>query len=150
VLIGVISDTHGSLDPRVHDAFRGVDRILHAGDVGTAAVLHELEVIAPVDAVAGNTDDHGECSTLPGLRTVAIEGTRILIVHDRKTLARGHVAANIDFVISGHTHVPMVVQSLGVTFVNPGSVSHPRAGHGPSVALIEIAGDRRTAHIRPL
>jgi predicted phosphodiesterase len=128
VLIGVISDTHGSLDPRVHDAFRGVDRILHAGDVGTAAVLHELGVIAPV----------------------AIEGTRILIVHDRKTLARGHVAANIDFVISGHTHVPMVVQSLGVTFVNPGSVSHPRAGHGPSVALIEIAGDRRTAHIRPL
>ncbi len=81
MLIGVISDTHGSLDPRVHDVFSGVDRILHAGDVGTGAVLHELALIAPVDAVAGNTDVHGECSLLPDTITVTVGGARIAVVH---------------------------------------------------------------------
>ena len=54
--IGVISDTHAFLDPRVEKLFAGVDHILHAGDVGPHMLLHELEAIAPVTAVVGNTD----------------------------------------------------------------------------------------------
>ena len=54
--IGVISDTHDFLDPRVKELFAGVDHILHAGDIGTVWITFELEQIAPVTAVFGNTD----------------------------------------------------------------------------------------------
>ncbi|KAF0208302.1 MAG: metallophosphoesterase family protein [Actinomycetota bacterium] len=147
MLIGVISDTHGSLDARVHEAFRGVDRILHAGDVGSAAVLHELGAIAPVDAVAGNTDIHGECSSLPGLVTITAAGARITVVHDLQRQLRAGIPAGVAFVVSGHTHIPRVLPSAGATFVNPGSASRPRGGYGPSVAIIEITGDRREARL---
>lgn len=150
MLIGVISDTHGALDPRVHTAFEGVDRIIHAGDVGPAAVLHELEAIAPVDAVAGNTDIHGECSLLPDILTVTVADTRIVIVHDLASLLRSGVPADVSFVVSGHTHVAGIVPSPDVTYVNPGSASHPRSTRGPSVALIEITGNRREARLRYL
>src|SRR5436309_1704385 len=55
--IGVISDTHNFLDPKVAKLFAGVDHILHAGDIGLPWVIMELEGIAPVTAVLGNTDD---------------------------------------------------------------------------------------------
>ena len=150
MLIGVISDTHGALDSRVHTAFRGVERILHAGDVGPAAVLHELETIAPVDAVAGNTDIHGECSRLPGVLTVTIAGTRITLVHDLASLLRSGVPQGVSFVVSGHTHVAEIVHSPDITYLNPGSASQPRGIRGPSVALIQITGDRREARVRYL
>jgi hypothetical protein len=54
--IGVISDTHGHLDPRVFELFAGVDHILHAGDIGSPGGVLQLEKIAPVTAVAGNCD----------------------------------------------------------------------------------------------
>jgi len=54
--IGVISDTHGYVDPRVIDLFAGVDHILHAGDIGPPSVVMQLERIAPVTAVRGNCD----------------------------------------------------------------------------------------------
>src|SRR5512142_2670996 len=79
--IGLISDTHGKLRPEVFAAFEGVLRILHAGDVGTRDVLVELEAIAPVTAVFGNTD-HGELRrTLPQVAVVEEAGRRIVVVH---------------------------------------------------------------------
>ncbi|HAV64105.1 MAG TPA: YfcE family phosphodiesterase, partial [Verrucomicrobiales bacterium] len=54
--IGVISDTHGYLDPKIPALFQGVEHILHAGDIGYASIILELEQIAPVTAVLGNTD----------------------------------------------------------------------------------------------
>jgi len=150
VLIGIISDTHGTLDPSVHTAFEGVERILHAGDVGPAAILHELETIAPVDAVAGNTDVNGECSRLPHVRTVTIAGARIAIVHDLASLLRSGIPEGVSLVVSGHTHVPDIVPSPDITYVNPGSASHPRSTHGPSVALIEITGGRIQTQVRYL
>jgi hypothetical protein len=54
--ISVVSDTHGYLDPRLRSVWEGVDEILHAGDVGSQAVLDQLRAIAPVHAVRGNVD----------------------------------------------------------------------------------------------
>jgi len=54
--LGVIADTHGLLRPEVFQAFAKVDHILHAGDVGPPDLLTELEALAPVTAVYGNTD----------------------------------------------------------------------------------------------
>jgi putative phosphoesterase len=63
--LGLIADTHGLLRPEVFHVFQGVDRILHAGDVGDADVLAELEVLAPVTAVWGNTDGFALRERLP-------------------------------------------------------------------------------------
>ena len=54
--IGVISDTHDHLDPRIAGFFHGVDHILHAGDIGLPWIILQLEEIAPVTAVLGNND----------------------------------------------------------------------------------------------
>ena len=53
MLIGLIADTHGYLDPRAPPVLKGVDLILHAGDIGAEGVLAALARIAPVTAVAG-------------------------------------------------------------------------------------------------
>jgi uncharacterized protein len=78
VKIGVISDTHNLLDPRVLDIFRGVEHILHAGDIGRRDILAELETIAPVTAVGGNTDND---PTYKETAIVTLDGRKFLIHH---------------------------------------------------------------------
>jgi hypothetical protein len=106
--IGVISDTHNFLDPKIPELFKGVHHILHAGDIGLPWVLAELELVAPVTAVAGNTDD-------PALRyapskTIEFAGRKFFIQHivhpqDREDRRPRYFAAQRpDAVIFGHTH----------------------------------------------
>ena len=76
--IGVIADTHGKVLPEVHDAFAGVSLILHAGDIGGDAVLAELETIARVIAVRGNTDMDLAPPLFPDTRRLTLEGGRYL------------------------------------------------------------------------
>lgn len=137
VRVGVISDTHGTLDPRILEAFADVAHIVHAGDVGGPEILARLERVAPVTAVRGNTDGR----TLPWLDTresVRIAGCGILILHDLDELA-GRVPPGTEIVVSGHTHVPVGFERAGVRFVNPGSASRPRGHSRRSIAIIEIA-----------
>ena len=144
--IGVISDTHGRLDSRVLEEFRGVNRILHAGDVGSEEVLLELSAVAPVIAVRGNVDGFPLSTRLREAETVELEGIRFLIVHEvgrpesplpevRKLLDR-HAP---DLVIFGHTHVPCDAVAGGVRFFNPGSAGPPRFGRPRTIALMEIS-----------
>src|SRR5215212_3339050 len=80
--IGVISDTHGYLDPRAAVALRGVAHILHAGDIGSPAIIDALEAIAPVDAVHGNVDTGTPLARrFPASRQILIEDVRIYITH---------------------------------------------------------------------
>src|SRR5450756_361129 len=62
---GILSDTHGRLPASVSEAFDGVQRIFHCGDVGAQAILNELMLIAPVTAVAGNMDPWPLSGALP-------------------------------------------------------------------------------------
>lgn len=142
--IGLISDTHGRLDPRVHDLFRGVDAIIHAGDVCSASVLAELELIAPVTACRGNMDrsDH------PGLRLpfragVTVAGVRFLVLHDLCDL--GEIPEGVDVVVCGHTHRTRCEWHGRTLVVNPGSVSEARGDSGRNVALLEVAEDGELA-----
>jgi putative phosphoesterase len=79
--IGVISDTHGLLRPEVFDVFQDVDHILHGGDVGSVELLTELEAIAPVTAVYGNTDGWDLRARLPQVASLELDGFDIVVTH---------------------------------------------------------------------
>src|SRR5438034_4370064 len=81
MLIGLIADTHGYLDPRVPPALKGVDLILHAGDIGAEGVLAALKRIARVTAVAGNNDANLAQLDLPRRVDVELEGVKLHLVH---------------------------------------------------------------------
>lgn len=147
--IGVISDTHGKLLPSVFEAFRGVDLILHAGDVGNDVILAELHVIAPVKAVSGNVDGWELRQTCPEARVVELPGHKILLVHghrypDAKTrfarLAEAARENGAGAVIHGHSHRPCDETVGGVRVLNPGSATQPRGLPHPTVALLTVEG----------
>ena len=75
MLIGVVSDTHGYLNPKVPELLAGVEHILHAGDIGDAGIIEELARIAPVTTVRGNNDRTGPESLFPGEIEVELVGT---------------------------------------------------------------------------
>ncbi|HTX70996.1 MAG TPA: YfcE family phosphodiesterase [Thermoleophilia bacterium] len=149
VRIGVVSDTHGYLDPQVLEAFAGVDHIIHAGDVMDATVLDALGAIAPVTAVAGNMDD-GRLGKLPREVAGKVGGVRFIVGHKRKRLLKRLSQGKIEgigrhdlpeLVICGHDHLPAVEWVDGTLYLNPGSASAPHyEDDDPTVAVVE-SGD---------
>ena len=148
--IGLISDTHNLLRDEARHALAGVDRILHAGDICTRAVLDALEAIAPVSAVRGNNDHGVWANALPETTIVSMAGVRILIVHDLATLDVDPPAQVIDVVISGHSHRPRVEKREGVLYVNPGSAGPRRFRLPVSVGYLEIDAGRIDARLQEL
>ncbi len=138
--IGVISDTHGLLRPEVCDAFRHVDLILHAGDIGTMAVLKTLETLAPVIAVSGNMDRGILAHFLNETELVEIGPLRFFLLHDLGRLAIDVKGKEVHMVISGHTHQPALFDREGVTFLNPGSAGPRRFSLPITVATITLTG----------
>jgi putative phosphoesterase len=144
VRIGVISDTHGYLDPEVLKIFAGVTHIIHAGDVMDPAILSALETVAPVTAVAGNLDA-GELAKLPREVAGTIGGVRFVVGHKPrrllKRLAAGKYAGGGDpgLVVWGHLHTPTVAWVDGALHLNPGTASSPDdEDDGPTVAIVQV------------
>jgi putative phosphoesterase len=152
--IGVISDTHGYLDPRARAALQGVARILHAGDVGSPAIVDELEAIAPMQAVQGNVDAGTPLARrFPATQRLRIEGVQIYLTHvggQPAALARALPEPRPDVYIFGHSHVALLETIDGVLFLNPGAAGRPRFGGGLSVAILDVEAGRATARIFPL
>lgn len=138
--VGVISDTHGRFDPALHEIFAGVERIVHAGDVGSADVLIELAAIAPVTAVRGNVDLYVGAEQLPGEATLEIAGRRLLVAHVLPDLLRRHKPARegFDLVVTGHSHRYRESREEGVVFLNPGAAGAARFRLARSVAIVEL------------
>ena len=126
MLIGVISDTHGLLRPEAIAALRGVDRILHAGDVGDPGILDRLRELAPVTAVRGNVDRGPWAAALPKTELVEVEAVSIYLLHDLAELDLKPEAAGIGAVIFGHSHQPKIEKRNGVLYFNPGSAGPRR------------------------
>ena len=153
LLVGVLSDTHGKLDPAIIELFAGCDHIVHAGDVGDLDILEQLCALAPVTAVRGNCDKEG-WSGLPEAATATFDG---MVVHVRHDLVMAEafdvptLAAMRDadrgVVICGHTHRPHVEQRGGVLYLNPGSASVRPYERPRSVALLRIEWRRCEAEI---
>ena len=140
-LIGLISDTHGMVRPRVHDALAGVELILHAGDVGGDEVLDELSLIAPVLAVYGNTDAPGQPRLAESIERT-IGGVSIHVSHGHEvgspTPARLLARYDAQVIVYGHTHRQHVAAVEGRLVVNPGAAGAKRFKLEPSVARLTI------------
>ena len=149
--IGVVSDTHGSYDVQLDTLFAGALHIVHAGDVG-GGVLEPLRRLAPVTAVAGNTDLPDWPEELPWEVETEVEGVRILVCHIVKSLMGRHdpVAEGYDLVVSGHSHMAAVEWRERTLFLNPGSAGRARFGKPRTCARILLAAGRLDPQIMTL
>lgn len=139
--IGLLSDTHGFLDPRIPKLFEGADHILHAGDIGFASIILELESIAPVTAVLGNNDAG---LNFPETEALTLAGRRFLVHHildvaaPQAAIRRRIDLEHPDVVVFGHSHQAHQ-QTIGTTlYLNPGYAGKPRFNQPRSVALLHL------------
>jgi len=150
--LGLISDTHGLLRPEVFEHFDGVDRILHAGDIGPPDILVELEALAPVTAVFGNTDGFDIRARVPEAAVLEIEGLRIRVVHGHqhgspKPDVLRAAYPDADVIVYGHTHRALVDRSEGRLVINPGAAGPVRFNLTPSIALLDLSAGRAEVRI---
>lgn len=160
VRIGVISDTHGILDPAVLEVFAGVVQIIHAGDIIDPHTLAELESVAPVVAVAGNVDPPELVERLPREATGTVGGVSYVVGHKRKRLMKRLAAGDIgggaakqhpDLAVFGHEHIPSAAWVEGTLYLNPGSASAPyEEDDGPTVAIVEVCPTGLAVRFVPL
>jgi len=139
VKIGVISDTHDFLDPRVKELFAGVDHILHAGDIGTVWITFELEQIAPVTAVLGNTDFD---LSFKQTEVVTLANRKFMVHHivnpqmPDEALRRQITRHRPDVVVFGHTHKAFDQTVSSTRFFNPGYSGRPKFNQPRSIGLL--------------
>ncbi len=148
--IGVISDTHFSdietgmafIDTLMEGPLRGVDMLLHAGDLVREEIL-DVVTVCPVYAVRGNMDS-GRCS-LPLRRIITAAGKRIGLIHGwgppgglEQRLLQEFAHERIDVLVYGHTHRPLCRDHQGILLFNPGSAADRRDARHHTVGLIEI------------
>jgi hypothetical protein len=149
MLIGVISDTHGLMRPEALAALRGVEHILHAGDVGNIAILDALREIAPVTAIRGNVDTTGPCAELPATDVVELSGKLFYLVHSVHDLDIDPAIAGVAMVVSGHSHKASVSVKEDVVFFNPGSAGPGRFSLPVTVGFVTVE-DGVEASVREL
>lgn len=155
IRIGLVSDTHGRMRAGVLERLAGVLRILHAGDVGSPDVLRELELVAPVTAVFGNTDSWELRRSLPREARIEEAGRRIVVVHGdalgSPTPARLALAyPDADIIVFGHTHHAGVERRDGRLMINPGSAGPARFHLKPSIAILTLADSTEAVEILEL
>jgi uncharacterized protein len=145
--LGVISDTHGLLRPEAVAALAGVERIVHAGDIGNPDVLTALERIAPVSAVRGNNDRDAWAAEIPETEVVEIGDVSLYVLHNLHELDLDPRAAGFAAVIAGHSHQPRQEERDGVLYLNPGSAGPRRFKLPISLARLTITGTRVQAEL---
>lgn len=148
IRVGVIADTHGLFDPAIVRHFKGVDYILHAGDIGKRSVIEHLQTIAPVMAVSGNVDGYGR-SGYPSERIIELGGRRIALRHilykGGKLTKDGRMfleQEQPDICIFGHTHQPKIEWFGKTLLFNPGSAGPKRFKLPRELGVLTIKGGR--------
>ena len=151
--IGLISDTHGFLDPKVPEIFAGVSHILHAGDIGSDSIVVELGAIAPVTAVLGNTDGS---PTFRITEVVALAQRKFFVHHIvnphalKENLQVQVAHERPDAVVFGHTHKAFCETIGGVLYLNPGYAGKPKFGAERTVAILHCGEKEIRPEFLPL
>jgi len=155
-VVGVVSDTHGYLDPQVLDQLANVDVILHAGDIGHDRVLESLRAIAPLIAVTGNGDEALR-HVYPWDQRVELGQARLLLCHWYDNFGTLHPRIERELrawephaLVFGHTHSALCEQRNGVLHFNPGYAGPPGQGRPRSLGRLWVEGESVRGQILPL
>lgn len=131
--IGLMSDTHGWIDPKIYEYFADVDEIWHAGDVGEISVIDDLEAFKPVRGVYGNIDDHEIRATWPKVNQFECEGMSVLMTHIAGKPYRYNKDAYAliekyqpQIFVCGHSHILLVQfdKKINSLWLNPGACGY--------------------------
>ena len=144
--VGVVSDTHGILRPRVLTLLQGCDRILHAGDVGSLEVLSRLREIAPVEAVRGNVDTGPEAQGLPPLLSGDLDGLPFRMIHRREDVDPAWTKSH-RLLIFGHSHRPELEWRSACLLLNPGACGPRRFSYPLTLAILTVQDGRLVPEI---
>lgn len=148
--IGVLSDTHipnraKALPAAVLEGFKGMDHIIHAGDISCIEVLRTLRKLAPVTAVAGNGDPPKLRSLLGEKKILSVGGFNIGVVHGHGIKGKTAQRALQSFepgeahcIVFGHSHMPVCEYSGDILMLNPGSPTDKRTNRYFSFAILRI------------
>lgn len=156
IRVGVIADTHGFFNSDIFTIFNDVDHILHAGDIGTEAILDELNTIAPVTAVQGNGDYFPGWEKYRQVEILRFNGKSLLLTHEAgappqlsKPMSEVISANSPNAVIYGHTHFSSITQYEDILYFNPGCGGRDSHASRASVGILTV-GDTLEAQIIPL
>ncbi|RON57807.1 metallophosphoesterase family protein [Pseudomonas frederiksbergensis] len=145
--IGVISDTHGLLRPEAVAALEGCERIVHAGDIGSAQILDQLRAIAPLYVVRGNNDLEAPWAhQIPDLLYFEVNGWKTLLLHDIADVPV-ELDADVRMVITGHSHKPLIEWRGERLYLNPGSAGRRRFKLPVTLALAEVLATSIEPHL---
>ena len=131
--IGLISDTHSYLDPKVFTYFKACDEVWHAGDIGDAAVANELEKFKPLRAVFGNIDDKAMQARSPEDLWFTCEGLTFWVTHIggappnyNPRIKKLLKEKTPDVFICGHSHILRVKKdpAYNMIYINPGAAGN--------------------------
>ncbi|MCA4898184.1 MAG: metallophosphoesterase family protein [Bacteroidota bacterium] len=145
--IGLISDTHSYLDPKVLEYFQSVDEIWHAGDIGEVSVTQQLQQLKPLRAVYGNVDDKNLQALYPEDLWFDCEGLRIWMTHIagappnyNPRTKKIFKEKSADVLICGHSHILKVIKDpkYNLLYVNPGAAGNHGFHHIKTIMRFEI------------
>lgn len=149
--IGLLSDTHGYLDPKIYDYFKDVDEIWHAGDIGSLEVIDELRKFKPFRGVYGNIDDYQIRKEVPEFNRFWVEDVEVLITHiagkpgkyAKNAFAELEKKAPKLFVC-GHSHILLVQldKRYNMLWMNPGACGYKGFHQVKTILRFEINGNK--------
>lgn len=149
--IGLLSDTHGYLDPKVFEYFKDVDEIWHAGDVGDPEVILALEKFKPTRGVYGNIDDHQVRAMWPEHNAFMCEGVKVLISHIggkpykyRKNSYPQIQEEKPNVFVCGHSHILLVQfdKTINAMWLNPGACGFKGFHKVKTLLRFDVDGDK--------
>ena len=138
MLIGILSDTHGLLRQEVIDGLKGVDMIIHAGDIDNQSVIDQLNALSPsLTIVRGNADKEW-AAHLPETATLEILRNKIFVIHNKGKISSD--VGDADIIIFGHSHKYSLVDKSGQLWFNQGCCGKRKPDQEVSFAILEIRG----------
>ena len=149
--IGLLSDTHGYLDPKIYTYFKDVDEIWHAGDIGSLKVIEQLRAFKPLKAVYGNIDDHMIRLEVPEFNRFWCEDIEVLITHIAGKPGKYAKPAFEELekrppklFICGHSHILLVQNDprFNMLWMNPGACGFKGFHKVKTIIRFAITGDR--------
>lgn len=149
--IGVISDTHipdkaSEVPQEVLEGFKGVDMIIHAGDLVDSSAMQQLNKICKnIKIVRGNMDHYDLTAKLPEKEIVEVDNIRIGVMHGYgapagliELMGNNFKNDHVDIIIFGHSHTPINESHGGILYFNPGSPTDKVFAPYNSYGIIDI------------